>query len=221
MIRFFRLSLLIFVFWSLPAALVAEPAPPEVSLDGMELVETFAHGELYADAGVDWSVYTELQLEPATVAFRRNWQRDQNIVDPFRVRNSDVEKIKQDLAALFDEVFIKELSSNGGYTLTEASGDHVMRIEPHIVDLDVHAPVTSRTSFNRSYTERAGRMTLKLNIYDSVTGDLIASATDRQEAMRRGYAQLSNSVTNKADAQLMLQKWATALRERLDQARSH
>lgn len=219
--RYFSCTLMILVFWTVPTALVAESQPPEISLDGMELVEKFAHGELYADAGVDWSVYTELQLEPATVAFRRNWQRDQNISDPFRVRNSDVEKIKQDLAALFDEVFTKELSDNGGYTLSETSGDHVMRIEPHIVDLDVHAPDTRRTSFSRSYTERAGRMTLKLNIFDSVTGDLIASATDRQEATQRGYAQLSNSVTNKADAQLMLQKWATALRERLDQTRSH
>ena len=102
-----------------------------------------------------------------------------------------------------------------------ASGESVMRIGPHIVDLDVYAPDTNRTSFSRSYTDRSGQMTLKLYIYDSVTGDVIASVSDRQEAPHRGYASISNAVSNKADAQLMLTKWATALRERLDQARSH
>ena len=72
----------------------------------------------------------------------------------------------------------------------------------------------------RSYTESAGRMTLKLEIRDSVTGDLIATVSDRQEAPRRGYMQWTTSVTNTAEARRMLQRWAKDLRERLDKARS-
>jgi hypothetical protein len=62
-------------------------------------------------------------------------------------------------------------------------------------------------------------MTLKLRVYDSVTGDLIVAASDRREAPRRGYMQWTSSVTNKAEARRMLQKWAEGLRERLDEAR--
>ena len=72
---------------------------------------------------------------------------------------------------------------------------------------------------SRSYADSAGRMTLQLEIYDSVTGDLIAKASDRREAPRRDYMQWTNSVSNTAEARRMLQHWATDLRERLDKAR--
>ena len=63
-------------------------------------------------------------------------------------------------------------------------------------------------------------MTLKLEIYDSVTGDLIATASDRRESPRRGYLQWTTSVTNNAEARRMLQRWAVSLVERLDEART-
>lgn len=71
---------------------------------------------------------------------------------------------------------------------------------------------------SRSYTDSSGRMTLKLELRDSETGDLIAVASDRRESPYRGYAQWTTSVSNKADARRMLQKWAVGLRERLDEA---
>ena len=96
-----------------------------------------------------------------------------------------------------------------------------MTIIPSIVDLDVVAPDTRSPGITTTYTEQAGRMTLKLEIYDSQTGDLIAKMSDRQESPRRGYMQWTNSVTNTAEARRMLKKWAKALRVRLDEARSN
>lgn len=217
--RDFFSVLLIISLLHLPASLWAESSAPEISLDGMELVEKDRRGEIYADPGIDWSVYTEIKLDPATVAFRRNWQRDQNRYQSFKVRDSDMQRIKSDLAELFDEVFREELTTNGGYQMTDTSGEHVMRIEPHIVDLDVYAPDTRSPGISRSYTETSGKMTLKLHIYDSITGDLLVAASDRRETPRRGYMQWTNSVTNKTDARRMLQHWAEGLRQRLDEAR--
>ena len=219
MLRYFNSLLLIFALTSLPVALLAEQNPPEFSLEDLEQVEDFDRGKFYSDPDTDWSVYTGIQLEAATVAFRRNWQRDQNKVDKFRVRDEDVERIKHDMATLFDEVFTEELSSNGGYSMSSGAGDEVMRIEAHIVDLDVHAPYTRGTSFNVSYTERAGRMTLKLYVFDSISGDLIAAVDASREAMSRPGAQVSNKVTNQAEAKRLLQNWARILREKLDEHR--
>jgi hypothetical protein len=69
------------------------------------------------------------------------------------------------------------------------------------------------------YSESAGRMTLKLEIFDSVTGDLVASFRDRQEDPRLGWMEWRTRVSNRQDAQRMLQRWATRLRERLDELR--
>jgi hypothetical protein len=213
-------ALFFIAFFSAPPLLPAEDKMPDISLEGLELVDKDRRGEIYADPGIDWTVYSQIKLDRASVAFRKNWQRDQNRAQSFRVRTEDMERIKSSLADLFDEVFSEELTGNGGYELSEESGEHVMQITPRIVDLDVYAPDTRNAGMTRSYTESAGRMTLKLEILDSVTGDLIATVSDRQEAPRRGYMQWTTSVTNKAEARRMLQRWARDLRERLDKARS-
>ena len=189
------------------------------SLDGLELVDKTRRGELYTDPDADWGTYTRILLDPATVAFRKNWQRDQNRAQPFKVKADDMERIKSELSELFGEVFVEELTTKGNYVMATESGDDVLRITPQIVDLDVYAPDTRTAGVQRSYTESAGRMTIKLDMYDSVTGDLIARASDRQEAPRRGYMQWTTSVTNRSEATRMLQRWAGELREFLDDAR--
>lgn len=212
--------LLTFIMASAIAPAMAKNDPPEVSIEGLELVDKNRRGEIYADPDIDWSLYTQTMLDPATVAFRRHWQRDQNRSYAFKIRAKDMERIKTEMSELFDEVFTKELSENGGYTITDQAGDNVMRIKPAIVDLDVYAPDTLNSpGRSMQFTESAGRMTLKLEIFDSVTGDLIAVASDRREAPRRGYMQWTTSVTNRAEAQRMLQRWARDLVKRLDEAR--
>jgi len=220
MSKILKSLLLSFIMASAIAPAMAKDDPPEVSIEGLELVDKNRRGEIYADPDIDWSLYTQTMLDPATVAFRRHWQRDQNRSYAFKIRAKDMEKIKMEMSELFDEVFTKELSENGGYTITDQAGDNVMRIKPAIVDLDVYAPDTLNSpGRSTQFTESAGRMTLKLEIYDSVTGDLIAVASDRREAPRRGYMQWTTSVTNRAEAQRMLQRWARDLVKRLDEAR--
>ena len=212
---------MVFVLGVVSTPLTAQEAEPASSAQNLELVEKSRRSEVYADPGVDWSVYTQIRLDPATVAFRKNWQRDQNRGQPFKVKAEDMERIKSELSALFDEVFTEELTTNGGYEMAGNNGEQVLRIAPHIIDLDVYAPDTrNNPGITRSYTETMGRMTLKLEMFDSVTGDLIATATDHREAPRRGYMQWTTSVSNRAEAKRMLQRWAVDLREGLDQART-
>jgi len=205
--------------WVSPAG-VAATEPAAVSTEGLQLIEKDSRGEIYAAPDVEWSAYTQIHLEDATVAFRKNWQRDQNRGDPFKVDAADMEKIKSEMSALFHEVFAEELTKNGGYVLVDSSGPDVLSITPAIVDLDVAAPDTQRPYNSKQFTESAGKMTLKLSLNDSVTGALLATASDRREAPRRGYYQWTNSVTNRAEARRMFVSWADGLRKRLDAARS-
>jgi hypothetical protein len=214
------ISMLFLLALSAPPAWAQDDAP-EITTEGLSVVKKKGRTEIYADPNVDWNVYTKVRLDPATVAFRRNWQRDQNRSQPFKIRTEDMERIKSELSGLFGEVFSQELTENGGYTITGESGEDVLRITPHIVDLDVAAPDTRNSpGIQQSYTESAGRMTLKMQLFDSVTGDLIAVTSDREEAPRRGYLQWTTSVTNRHEAKLLMQRWAKDMRERLDEART-
>jgi hypothetical protein len=129
-----------------------------------------------------------------------------------------MEEIKAGLSAEFRKIFVEELQDKGGYQVVETGGDDVLVIRPAIINLDVAAPDTM--SAGRSYTlsQSAGEMTLYLEVYDSVTGQLLAKAIDRRsDPGMGGTIQWRNGVTNKADADRMLRRWAKALRERLDE----
>jgi hypothetical protein len=65
-------------------------------------------------------------------------------------------------------------------------------------------------------------MTLYIELFDSVTGDLIAKALDRREDRPNSDMYTwANSSTNKAAAKRILQGWANILLDALNEARSY
>ncbi|RLA56094.1 MAG: DUF3313 domain-containing protein [Gammaproteobacteria bacterium] len=192
---------------------------PAVNDEGMELVKDSDLATVYADPDADLSIYNSVMLMDATVAFKKNWKRDQNRGYALKVKDSDMVKIQEEVAAIFREVFTKELVE-GGYEMAEAPGEDVLLVKPAIVNLDIHAPDLDTVHRSMSFSESAGEMTLNIELFDSVTEDKIAKATDRKRDYRRGYAQWRTSVSNRADAKRMMSGWAKALRSALDEARS-
>jgi len=197
----------------------AKKTLPAVNDEGMELVKDSKLATVYADPGADLSIYNSVMLLDATVAFKKNWKRDQNRGVSMKVKDRDMVKIQEEVAELFQEVMTKELI-DGGYTIAETPGEDVLLVKPAIVDLDVFAPDIQNANRSYSYSESAGEMTLNIELFDSITEDKIAKATDRQRDPRRGYVQWRTTVSNRADAKRMMSVWAKALRSALDEARS-
>ena len=220
--RFFKLSLIVLTLMVSVMAISpiwAKKSLPAVNDEGMELVKDSELATVYADPGADFGVYERIWLEDATVAFKKNWQRDQNRGYALKVRDADMQKIMDDVASLFREIFTTELV-DGGYEMAEEAAEDVLIVKPAIVDLNVHAPDIQNANRSQSYSREAGEMTLNLELYDSVTGDKIAKATDRKRDYDRGYMQWRTSVSNRADAKRMMKPWAKALRSALDEAKS-
>ena len=113
-----------------------------------------------------------------------------------------------------------ETLEDGGYELVLETGDDVLLIRPAIIGLDVVSPDTSASNTSHAYSETAGEMTLHMELYDSVSGDILAKALDRQEDRQTGYFEWKNGVTNRAAANRILQVWANVLKEGLDDARA-
>jgi hypothetical protein len=220
--KFFKLTLSALVLLAGLAAAAtawAKKDLPEVNDEGMVLVENSDLATVYADPGADLGIYKRIWLEDATVAFKKNWQRDQNRGNPLKVRNADMQRITEDVATLFKEVFTEALIE-GGYELAEEAGPEVLVAKPAIVDLDVVAPDVRSASVTRSYSESAGEMTLNLELFDSLTGDKIVKATDRKRDYDRGYMEWRTKVSNRADARRMMKAWAKAFVALLDEARA-
>jgi hypothetical protein len=196
---------------------------PEYTVEGLKLVPgTKDIAYVWAEEGADLSQYERIYLVEPGVAFKKNWQRDQNrsSVDlGSRVKTSDVERIKAKVKELFVEVFTEELAA-GGYTMAEERAEDVLIVRPAILDLYITAPDIQSAGRSASFTTSAGSMTLYLELYDSVTDDLLAKALDPTSDRDNGMMQWQTGVANRAMAKRMMKPWAVALREGLDRART-
>ena len=202
-------------------AIAKQEELPQITEDGLHRVADSKMAIVYAEPGADLVQYKRIQLMDAYVAFKKNWARDQRSrsADKLRISSRDIEKIKTDLAKEFQAVFRKTLE-DGGYEIVDEAGEDVLLVRPAIINLDVNAPDTMRAGRSRSYTSSAGEMTLYIEIYDSITGDLIAKALDRKaDTARQGFYTWTNSVTNKAAAKRILQGWADILLDALNEAK--
>ena len=188
-----------------------------LSFDGLEPVPDARVAMAYIDPEADFTVFKRVVILEPYVAFRSSWLRDQNRSRTQNVRQSDMDRIKADVAALFKEVFTESLEADDGFPVVEEGGEDVLIIRPAIIDLDVTAPDVQRASRQTTHVASAGAATLYIELFDSMTGDIIGRAADRRAA-RRGSTTLtwSNRVTNSAEARRMFRRWADQLRSFLD-----
>ncbi|MGI9327735.1 MAG: DUF3313 family protein [Pseudomonadales bacterium] len=198
----------------------ASKAPAAETHDGLTLVSDRSVWAAYVDPQADFSAYTKVMILDCYVAFIKDWERHKKTASHLRVSHSDMEKIKAEVAGLFSKVFAEKLEADGGYEITHAAGEDVLLVRPAIIDLDISAPDTQSPGRSRTYTASSGAATLYIELYDSVTGAVLARAIDRKAARTDGhFLSYTNRVTNKADARRALSKWANLLRARLDEFR--
>lgn len=196
------------------------PIDEPSSREGLVRVEHANIDAVYRRPGTTLSLYSKLLLRPIDVQFAKNW-------DPagsstlYRTHEPDTDKIRNELAEAFAQVVRRDLEE-GGYPLVEQPGEHILEARAAIVNLYITAPDVSMQTPGRSkvYTTDAGEMSLILQLHDSVTGQLLARAYDRQAGMESGAWTWTTSVSNTAEAKRIISIWATALRKALDASRA-
>jgi hypothetical protein len=192
---------------------------PQVSADGLKLVKQDEFAAVYLQDGADFSTYNKVAILDCAVEFRKNWQRDQNEDIPFSVKDKDVTRIKAALAAEFSKVFSQELTARGETIVTESGAD-VLVLRPAIINLDISVPDAMEQIDEVTLTASAGQMTLYMELYDSTSNELLARVIDPEESRDFGNFVIRNEVTNLADADLILKKWADRLSDFVGKARN-
>jgi len=200
------------------SAASTEEVDGKISYDGLKLVASSKAAKAFIDPDADFSVYKRVKILKTYVAFKRNWQRDQNRQGAGRITASDMERIKADVGNLFLEVFAEKLSADGGFKIVDETGDDVLLLRPAIIDLDIAAPDTMSAGRSTVLTTTAGAATIYIKLFDSVSGRIIGRATDRQAIRDAGNSiSWTNRAMNAAEARRVFGKWADQLRKFLDQ----
>ena len=127
----------------LPALLIAQEEDAQTTWDGLVAIEDSNVYSAFIDPEADFSVFRRVSVLQPYVAFRSNWQRDQNRSRSRNVRASDVERIKEDVASLLMDVFVEQLEA-AGYDVVNYADEDVLIVRPAIIDLYITAPDVRR-----------------------------------------------------------------------------
>lgn len=211
-------------FAILPTSSMAKKTSwPEVTEDGLQRVHDAKLAVVYAEPGADLAGYTKILLMEPEVAFKKNWERNLRSGSASKLTSSQVntKRIKKQMAEEFTMVFTNKLTAAGYEIVTEADDD-VLQVASAIVDLAINAPEMTGSGRTNQYVRSAGEMTLYVELYDSVTGDLIGKAIDRQiDKENNQMATFANASTNRAAADLILNDWADILVNALNEAKTY
>jgi len=200
----------------LGATVALSASKPPTEWDGLVKRDSKRADLLYVRPDVHIKAYSKLMIDPAQVAFDKNWDPNDNRQElSRRVTPEDMEKIKTGLAQMLNETLADQLQK-GGYQVVTTADENTLRLSPAIINLYINAPDVMTPGMSRSYVMDAGHMTLLLEFRDAVTGQLLARALDTKQGTDYGRMQVANSVTNSAEAKNAMSGWAKALVKGLD-----
>jgi hypothetical protein len=191
----------------------AKEKPPEVDSNGLHLVHQSELRVVYKRPGADLSQYDKVILVDPYVAFRKNWERDRRETSVFMLNKNDIEQIKKRVGEEFTKSFTRELGKKG-YPVVDktASGADVLIVRPAIINLDVEAPDTMQAGMNTTVAASAGQMTLYVELYDSVSNQMIGKVMDPEaDHGFGGQFMAQNRVTNKQAEDRIVNRWADVL----------
>ena len=195
----------------------------DVTTDGLTVVKSTRHTEKQIKDGVDWSEYSQYQITPVEVSFRKNWKRDYNMSQRTlskQVTDEDMTRIRESMGEIVYEEFDNALREKGGLTRVDRVDSNTLIFKPKIIDLDVYAPDIDSPYISKSYVRQAGRATLFLEVHDAVSGEILSRWVDTREDPDRGYFDWANRITNTVRARLVVRAWAKRLVEGLDDLRA-
>lgn len=191
------------------------------SWDGLVQVKGKKLDAVYMLPNADFQIYSKIKLDPAQVAFQKNWERDFNRSTMSlggRVTDRDVQRAiaeaQVDLDSIFAETFAKQ-----GYQVVTTAGPDVVRISFAVVDLTVTAPEV-RIGRGNSFSVEAGEATFVIEARDSLTNQLLGRGLDRRAAGDDGPGYLRTSVSNREDFKDLFQVWADIAAKGLTELRA-
>ena len=157
----------------------------------------------------DFRAYTKVMLDPAEVAFDKNWKRDYNnstIGLSRRITDKEALEALQKASARFNAIFA-DTFAKGGYQIVTTPAPDVLRVRAAVINIRVAAPDQMSAGRTRSFSSEAGSGTLVVEVRDSQTNAVMGRVVDSR-LIGDTRMQMRSSVTNRADFEREFEHWA-------------
>jgi len=190
----------------------------DVTYDGLHPINNSRMAQAWARPGFDISTFSKVMLQGADAEFRPGGQnpRQRQALGPndhFAVTPEQKVRFEEQMST----AFVEELSLSEVFTIVTEPGPDVLLIQGILLDVVSFIP-EQRAGRSEVFLSRIGEVTLVLEIRESESGAILARGVERRAAENAGSTMSrSNTVTNSAEFRRVARRWATVLREGLDE----
>jgi len=191
-----------------------------VDWDGLIHVQSKKLAAVYLLPHADFRAYSKVMLDPAEVAFQKNWQQNYNATTMSlgdRVTDQEVQKAISEGQASLNKIFAETFTKQG-YQVVTAPGPDVARISVAVLNVTVTAPDVGMGP-EANFAVDAGEADLVVEVRDSLTNQLLGRGLDRREAGDSPTA-YRTSVSNWADFNQLFGIWANIAAKGLTELRA-
>jgi hypothetical protein len=194
----------------------ASRRPEEITPDGLRRVPSRSNGGVFREPGWPFHQYKRFVLEPLTVTFVEDWERQHP-----EASDKEIKRIRDEAAKLFREQFEKELIENGKYGFATEPEPDVLIVAPVITDLDIAAPESDDLR-KQSYAMRSISLRVTAELRDAASGRLVGRVDMFSPSREYGTHELRpvNRTSNAHEVAQAIRQWTLLLREALDVAKN-
>lgn len=192
-------------------AVLAKTELPQVTPDGLELVERGAFQHTWIHPDVDFRKYNKIVLVDGGFEYRDVGPAKNSRSTMLRSNEREFGISEKDRARFEERVnesFIKRLASSKHFAIAEQNGPNTLVLRGHVVDVVSSVPPQLAGS-GEVYTNSVGEVTLRLELYDGETGKPVAFATERRKLQRAGGSIDTMFPANSVSAWSQVSRWAS------------
>lgn len=215
-----RLSLLLlFVLLSACASDPKIDTSPdaELSFDGLSPIRNAAFQRAWIDPDTDLSHYDKILLGQTDFQFRTERQTTSSAT----VRQGQVQEFyiteenRARLIQTVEDAFRTELEASRSFTLTDEPGPTTLILVGGLSDIVSRVPPRSTGSANL-FLQSLGAATLVFELRDSLSGEVLYRAADRQQIERQQGQIQATPAIGWEEVRRWARRWAVRLRDGLD-----
>jgi hypothetical protein len=149
-----------------------------------------------------------VQVAPVQVEMRKDWQRASRELEHVRLRPTEVQQIKDDVAKIVGDELRREFAGRSG------AGAPVL--EARVLDLYLNAPDIETATATKTYTRSFGDMVLVAELRDGRGGPLLMASWEHRPPREYPTPRLTTRVENATEVRIAAHAWARQLRRELD-----
>lgn len=189
-----------------------------ITKDGLHRIAWEPFGVTFVRPGARLDKYSQVIIEPLMISYKKK-------PSPGRIAYNSIEPnyhLPAGAHASMKKSYAKALENRlilkGPFEAASESGEGVLRIRGHIINLAITAPpMVDQPSDSSTVVADSGHMTLALDLIDSSTGETLLRVGDRTQIRDDRNYFVSDPVSQSGTLREIFGKWALKLLTEIDQ----